>query len=131
MRPTAWIAEGLMVYLPPDAQDRMLDKVTTLSAPGSRFASENISDMRPFTDDRNLSWRNRWRRHGLELDEADLVWEGERHEPARYLASAGWQVTRHSTEELYAANGFCFPDDDATATYRQSNMIVAERTRTI
>jgi O-methyltransferase involved in polyketide biosynthesis len=38
-----------MVYLPPDAQDRMLDKVTTLSAPGSRFASENISDMRPFT----------------------------------------------------------------------------------
>ena len=127
-RPTAWIAEGLMVYLPPDAQDRLLDEVTALSAPGSRFASENISDMRLFTDNRAMSWRNRWRRHGLDLDVADLVWDGDRAEPAQYLASAGWQVSRYSMEALYAANGFDFPDDDAAALHRQSSMIVAERT---
>src|ERR1700758_3832246 len=28
--PTAWIAEGLLVYLPPHAQDRLLDNVTAL-----------------------------------------------------------------------------------------------------
>ena len=31
-RPTAWIAEGLLVYLPPDAQDRLFDNITALSA---------------------------------------------------------------------------------------------------
>ncbi len=40
--PTAWIAQGLFGYLPPDAQDRLLDNVTALSAVGSRLASEAI-----------------------------------------------------------------------------------------
>jgi methyltransferase (TIGR00027 family) len=35
-QPTAWIAEGLLVYLPPEAQDRLFDSITALSAPGSR-----------------------------------------------------------------------------------------------
>src|SRR5882757_9098403 len=41
-QPTAWIAEGLLVYLPPEAQDRLLDAVTALSAPGSRVATEAV-----------------------------------------------------------------------------------------
>lgn len=28
--PTAWIAEGLVMYLPADAQDRLLDAITEL-----------------------------------------------------------------------------------------------------
>ncbi|MGH7290508.1 MAG: class I SAM-dependent methyltransferase, partial [Myxococcota bacterium] len=32
--PTAWSAEGLLVYLPPEAQDRLFDDITALSAPG-------------------------------------------------------------------------------------------------
>src|SRR6185312_7441407 len=35
-RPSAWIAEGLFGYLAPESQDRLLDAVTALSAPGSR-----------------------------------------------------------------------------------------------
>jgi methyltransferase (TIGR00027 family) len=35
-KPSAWIAEGLFGYLPPEAQDRLLDAVTELGAPGSR-----------------------------------------------------------------------------------------------
>ena len=38
-RPTAWLAEGLLPYLPADAQDRLFEMVTALSAPGSRIAS--------------------------------------------------------------------------------------------
>ena len=30
--PTAWSAEGLLMYLPPDAQDRLFDNITALSA---------------------------------------------------------------------------------------------------
>ncbi|MEE6178292.1 class I SAM-dependent methyltransferase [Mycobacterium sp. 050134] len=40
--PTVWIAEGLLPYLPPDAQDRLLDNITSLSAPGSRLATETL-----------------------------------------------------------------------------------------
>lgn len=39
-QPTAWIAEGLLAFLPPDAQDRLLDNVTALSAKGSWVAAE-------------------------------------------------------------------------------------------
>ncbi len=31
-QPTAWSAEGLLAYLPPDAQDRLFDNITALSA---------------------------------------------------------------------------------------------------
>ena len=40
--PTAWSAEGLLVYLPPEAQDRLFDNITALSAPGSRIATEHM-----------------------------------------------------------------------------------------
>ena len=35
-QPTAFSAEGLLAYLPGDDQDRLLDDITALSAPGSR-----------------------------------------------------------------------------------------------
>src|SRR4029077_560151 len=41
-QPTAWIAEGLLIYLPPDAQDRLFDNITALSAHGSRLATEHM-----------------------------------------------------------------------------------------
>ena len=40
-RPTAWLAEGmLMGFLPPEAEVRLLDNVIALSAPGSRFSAD-------------------------------------------------------------------------------------------
>ena len=42
-QPTAWLAEGLLPYLPADAQDRLFDLVTALSAAGSRIAVEAFS----------------------------------------------------------------------------------------
>ena len=46
-QPTAWSAEGLLGYLPPDAQDRLLDTITELSAPGSRVAVESVPNIDP------------------------------------------------------------------------------------
>ena len=52
-QPTAWSAEGLLGYLPPEAQDRLLDTVTELSAPGSRIATESSSNVNPGDEDRD------------------------------------------------------------------------------
>ncbi|TQS46010.1 SAM-dependent methyltransferase [Cryptosporangium phraense] len=116
-RPTAWSAEGLLSYLPPPAQDRLLDLVTELSAPGSRVATE--SRPAPLPDEeattkaglRRIS--ERWRAHGFDLDHARLRYFGERNEAARYLADCGWTLSAITVRDLLAANGLPpFLDDD-------------------
>ena len=49
--PTAWGAEGLLVYLPAEAPHKLFDNIVALSAPGSRIATEHM-DLRdiPFYD---------------------------------------------------------------------------------
>src|SRR5271169_2158089 len=50
--PSAWSAEGLLGYLPPEAQDRLLDTITALSAPGSRIATESGPTRDPSHEER-------------------------------------------------------------------------------
>jgi methyltransferase (TIGR00027 family) len=107
--PAAWSAEGLLGYLPPDAQDRLLDTVTELSAPGSRVAVESVPSIDPSDQQRAIermrTASERWRDHGFDLDFADLVYLGDRNEAAAYLANHGWELVSRSVEELFAANG--------------------------
>jgi len=118
--PAAWIAEGLLPYLPPEAQDRLLDNITALSAPGSRLATENITDMSVFTDERARAMRNTWRRHGLDIDVAELVWPGARRPAAEQLAATGWEVTHYPTEQVYAKYGFVLPENEILAEFRHA-----------
>jgi methyltransferase (TIGR00027 family) len=118
--PTAWIAEGLLPYLPPEAQDRLLDNITELSAPGSRLATENITDMSVFSDERARAMRSSWRKHGLDIDVADLVWAGDRRPAGEHLTSTGWRVTQYATEQLYADHGFALPDNEMLAEFRHA-----------
>jgi methyltransferase (TIGR00027 family) len=108
-QPTAWSAEGLLGYLPPEAQDRLLDTITELSAPGSRFGTESAPNIDPADHDRLIqrmqSATQRWRDHGFDLDISELVYLGDRNEAESYLADHGWQITGSSINELFAANG--------------------------
>jgi len=114
-QPTAWSAEGLLPYLPPEAQDRLFDHITALSAPGSRLATEHVPDPNAFTDERVRHITERWRRAGFDLDAADLFYRGERSVVVDYLTGHGWQVDAHPARELYARNGFEFPEDEMAA----------------
>jgi len=109
--PTAWSAEGLLVYLPPEAQDRLFDDITALSAPGSRIATEHM-DLSSVPDDWAEKLTERTKRLGSEIDLAKLFFTGERNSAADYLAKLGWQNTILPTAEAYAANGFELPDDE-------------------
>ena len=108
-QPSAWSAEGLLGYLPPDAQDRLLDTITELSAPGSRIATESgptpEPGMRSEIRERMRTVSERWRKHGLDLDMTELVYFGERNEAAVYLTDHGWQMGGSTIRELFAANG--------------------------
>ncbi|OBJ50617.1 SAM-dependent methyltransferase [Mycobacterium sp. 1423905.2] len=107
--PTAWIAEGLLGYLPPDAQDRLMDNITALSAPGSRLAVEAIPD-RPQQDIEKAKEMMRratakWQQHGFELDWEELGFEGERNDVAVYLGNLGWRTKGTQMSQLLADNG--------------------------
>jgi methyltransferase (TIGR00027 family) len=108
-KPTAWIAEGLLPFLPSEAQDRLLDNITALSAAGSRLASE-VSPMGANVDsdatDRPLdATTQRWRDHGFDVDFGDLGFAGERNDLVPYLADRGWQSTRTPVQQLLAEAG--------------------------
>ena len=114
-QPTAWSAEGLLPYLPPEAQDRLFDNIGALSAPGSRLATEHVPDPNAFTEERVQRITERWRRAGFDLNAADLFYQGERSVVVDYLTNHGWQVTAHPVRELYVHNGFEFPEDEMAA----------------
>ncbi|WNG88712.1 class I SAM-dependent methyltransferase [Mycobacterium sp. ITM-2016-00317] len=104
-QPTAWIAEGLLIYLPPDAQDRLLDHITELSVPGSRLATEHM-DAKALTGDWAKQMSARARRHGSDVDVSELFYNGPRTSAADHLAAQGWQTTVLSSNDAYRLQGF-------------------------
>ena len=124
-KPTAWIAEGLLIYLPPEAQDRLLDNITALSAPGSRLATEHM-DTSALTDGWADKLTERSRRLGSDINLAELFYPGDRSSADDYLHTRGWQVSVRSSRDAYAVNGFEYPDDELTAMAGNSGYLYAE-----
>ena len=115
-KPTAWSAEGLLGYLPPDAQDRLLDTLTGLSAPGSRIAIDCAPPSGPAQEQRSRermrAFSDHWREQGFHLDFSELVYIGERNEASAYLTGHGWRVAATGVNDLLAAHGLAPFDDD-------------------
>ncbi|MGW7685581.1 SAM-dependent methyltransferase [Kribbella sp. NPDC054772] len=115
--PTAWSAEGLLGYLPPEAQDRLLDTITELSAPGSRVATESRPNPQPGVEDKTKEKLNRlserWRAQNFDSDAASLRYFGERNEAAPYLVDRGWALSGITIRDLLAANNLPALRDDA------------------
>lgn len=115
--PSAWSAEGLVVYLPDEAQDALFDNITTLSAPGSRLAFEFVPDTAVFADPRWRAHHDRMSELGFEIDFNDLVYHGQRSHIVDHLSQRGWQTSSKTIAELHAANGFVYADDDVAAAF--------------
>ncbi|MEB4208193.1 class I SAM-dependent methyltransferase [Mycobacterium sp. 94-17] len=103
--PTAWLAEGLLIYLPPEAQDRLFDNITALSAPGSTIATEFVPGIVDFDADRVREMSGSFREHGVDIDMASLVFAGERNHVMDYLSGIGWHAEGVTRTELFERNG--------------------------
>ncbi|MDT7757908.1 MAG: hypothetical protein QOH27_3806 [Mycobacterium sp.] len=124
-QPTAWSAEGLLIYLPSDAQDKLFDNITALSAPGSRLATERVPDVDAFAAARPKEIADKMKELGSEIDFDDLVYKGARTNVIDYLAEHGWTVSVQSAQEAQEANGFQWPDDPTTAAFGQLSYVSA------
>ena len=128
--PTAWLAEGLLMYLPADAQDRLFEFITELSAPGSRIAAETVGVR---SDERRADMQQRFSRIADELgierdvDVAELMYnDPDRADVAEWLRAHGWRADAITSQDemrrLDRYVEFDTVDDDAFATF-----VTAER----
>jgi len=124
-QPTSWSAEGLLMYLPPDAQDRLFDKITELSAPGSKLATEYHPDSGPTMTQRAQEFNDKWAKFGCDVDLSGLFFEGERSNVVEYLTDKGWRVTTRPRRDLFGDYGLKFPDDDEMAQFRNIVAVTA------
>ncbi|HEY2447631.1 MAG TPA: class I SAM-dependent methyltransferase [Mycobacterium sp.] len=113
LAPTAWLAEGLLIYLPPEAQDRLFDNVTALSAPDSTVATEYVPGLKDLDPDRVREQTAQLREH-LDIDMPSLVYTGERNHVIEYLRSKGWDAAGTPRAELFNRAGLELPapEDD-------------------
>jgi methyltransferase (TIGR00027 family) len=114
-QPTAWIAEGLMGYLPPEVQDRFFDTITALSAPGSRLATDWLPDMAVTRNDRarEVYLVENERSNGAIQDPVELIYLGERNDVGDYLTALGWRVSTQTAEQRFAANDLAYRRDES------------------
>ncbi|MGE2715840.1 class I SAM-dependent methyltransferase [Mycolicibacterium litorale] len=131
-QPTAWLAEGLLMYLPADAQDRLFEQITDLSAPGSRIAAETAGVQ---AEDRREEMRARFERiaekFGMtaSLDIAQLIYEDpDRADVAEWLDAHGWSATAvNSQQEMRRLNRWALPeelaDDRAFSTFATAEKV--------
>jgi len=110
--PTAWLAEGLLIYLPPEAQDRLFDNITALSVPGSTIATEFVPGIVDFDAERVREMSGAFREHGVDVDMASLVYTGERNHVVDYLRAKGWDVEGIERTELFRRYGIDVPDPE-------------------
>jgi methyltransferase (TIGR00027 family) len=107
--PIAWLAEGLLIYLPPEAQDRLFDNITGLSVAGSTIATEFVPGIVDFDADRVREMSSAFRDHGVDVDMASLVYAGERNHILEYLTDKGWDVEGVTRTELFKQHGMDVP----------------------
>jgi methyltransferase (TIGR00027 family) len=107
--PTAWLAEGLLIYLPPEAQDRLFDNITALSAPGSTVATEYVPGIIDFDADRAREMSASMREQGVDIDMPSLVYTGQRNHVVDYLRGKSWDVTDTTRTDLFLSNGRPLP----------------------
>ncbi|MBB2989891.1 methyltransferase (TIGR00027 family) [Mycolicibacterium iranicum] len=110
-QPTAWLAEGLLIYLPPQAQDALFDAITALSAPGSTVATEYVPGIVDFDGDKARALSAPLRDQGLDIDMPSLVYTGARTPVPDYLREKGWEVEGTARADLFSRYGRPLPQD--------------------
>jgi len=116
-RPSVWSAEGLVRYLPAQAQDLLFERINSLTAPGSWLASnvpgEGFTDPEKVRRQREDNQRIRATAAKLidaEITDFDDLWYPEERTPVdSWLRERGWDVASASFPELMARYGRSIP----------------------
>ena len=107
--PTAWSAEGLLAYLPPERRIALRQHHRSVHP----AAADHVEYMDMVTAS---DWAGEADRavqaHRLVLNLAELIYTGERNSAADYLTAPAGRCAYVVPVEASAANGFELPDDN-------------------
>jgi methyltransferase (TIGR00027 family) len=95
-QPTAWLVEGVLMYLTPQECDALLAAVTALSTPGSHLLLEHLQVSM-------LSGQGAQVRGGL--DKHGVVFRSARDDVADWLGAAGWRASAHAGTDPAIGHG--------------------------
>jgi methyltransferase (TIGR00027 family) len=120
--PTAWLAEGLFMYLIDEVIEALLSHVHRLSAPGSRIMIEHL---RPGAEAMHQAGAQAVAER-VDSDVAGL-WAAERnHDPVPWLRARGWTVQADSVADLSESYGRAIRPADRDL-FRAGLLITATR----
>jgi methyltransferase (TIGR00027 family) len=122
--PTAWLAEGLLPYLPAQAEIDLFDRVTELSVPGSHLAVEHFGDIVAHLGGEDSRLASLSRRFGIDVRE--LFFADDRPDAADRLGELGWSVTGRTASELAESYGRPL-DPDLAQLYGAARLLDARR----
>lgn len=108
---TAWVAEGLLPYLPPVGQDLLFERINALSAPGSRLVVD-VYGPEFYEPDRLRAMFARMNETTREevYSSEELFFSGDRANVAEWLAGHGWMTEVSPTADVMAELGRAAPD---------------------
>ena len=111
-RPSAWIAEGLLIYLPADAQEQLFRGIDEMAHPGSWVA---VEEGRPMPAEVFLAKQQEERDAGAEGSFFTLVYN-EQHAPAEeWFGARGWSAEATALPAYLDQLGRSVPPDDPDA----------------
>ncbi len=109
--PTAWLVEGLLVYLPALAQEQLFGTIDALSAAGSRVAVEQMDPLpeeaaealEQMSDETETGSSGQW---------TALIYNEPRSEVTAWLSAHGWRAERTDVPDYLRAHGRPVPNRD-------------------
>jgi methyltransferase (TIGR00027 family) len=117
--PSAWIAEGLLIYLPAAGQNQLFTGIDSLAAAGSRVAVEEAV---PLDAEAFAAKREEERVAGNEDTFFNLVYN-EQHEPAaEWFGKRGWRAVATWLPEFLRSNGRPVPAPGTEAGFMTGNI---------
>ncbi|EXU67917.1 methyltransferase [Streptomyces sp. PRh5] len=96
--PTAWLVEGILVYLPERDAHHLLDRITALSAPGSHLGVEHVT--REMVNTGQAQEAASASPEGI-MGMLSSLWKNEMTQPpATWLAGHGWSAAEEALTDL-------------------------------
>ncbi len=119
--PSAWIAEGLLIYLPATAQEQLFTGIDSLAASGSHVG---IEEGRPMDKDTFLAKREEVKDIPDHRGEWWQMIYNEQHAPAaQWFSERGWTAAETRLSDYLVSNGRAVPAAEA----EESNMVDSVR----
>ena len=107
-KPSAWLAEGLLIYLPAAAQEQLYTGIDSLSAPGSRVALE---EMQPFAAE-DLEAKRAEEKAAGSVNFFNLIYNERHGDAASWFGERGWDGEAVLAADYYEQLGRPLPPPD-------------------